>query len=683
MKRILLCGVFFAVVSALNAQRDSLQYAPGYPAYRVSQYDQLCSFPLPRFKPGNTLHRNFSWFDFMYMAYDYSQVTKGQTGSFVYPGMKQAAHAQAAIDMNVEMYSHWNYYYNIPTPTYNYQDFSRPNTFSGKITAYADRHPGMAVCTYIFWGAVRPSLTGDPSRTSYIKKFESIDPCAGDTTYPKIRIDGNAQRYCLQKLADALPHRDSLHKVDFVNENGEIFGPSWYPNGEGYNRDPRIACIQHDSATARVNRGHWQYTVFNAYKRRFTANDSFPAFRNSEFSFYQVSAFLPRYYGEYSEMRRINQYGRGGFYATPDFYPGDANHSIFDRYAAYHGLDCIAEGRKTEIALGDDYFSPFVCAGWFADSLNYRPAQWLAAMKALAMMGAEYYYPAFFNTSNPSVKMPVDPRGYMYQVVMPIYAQAVTSRFEPVFFGTKDFTYANEKGLLSIYRHQVGNGKNIYAIHASDFSGEKKYDAAHPATRKIVLDGERITVNFRPQGSTYIYDKSDSANVIFYQLDAWHENAHPWYWSKNFDFEAELHDDSNAVLLHTDRPAGAARGDYTDFTTYVYFTDRNCSVPLGYYFEPRNNDSSTYYVWVRARCATAGKKTSCSIFADGKKCGNVMDIQPGEFRWYVMGTTKDPAKVEAATGQQHLLQLKAGDSNLQVDRIILSTTKVPAEIPAK
>ena len=45
--------------------------------------------------------------------------------------------------------------------------------------------------------------------------------------------------------------------------------------------------------------------------------------------------------------------------------------------------------RPSEIADGDDLFSPFVAAGWsIATEANFRPAQWLGMLKILGVWGA-------------------------------------------------------------------------------------------------------------------------------------------------------------------------------------------------------------------------------------------------------------------------------------------------------
>jgi hypothetical protein len=691
MKTIFLLLFLFPVtISAQkysgNQKPDTLEYAPGYPEYSISQIDQLKSFPLPRYFPASLLRRNFPWFDFMYMAYDYSKVTVGKDGHFLYPDFNKKGHALAALEMNIEMYNHWHYYFNIPTPTYNYKNFLLPNTIPGAQVKYADQHPDVQTCTYIFWSGVRPKDIGYITPKPFIKFNVNIDPCNGDTSYPKIAIDGRTQRFYLSKLAVALPHRDSLRKIDFVNENGEVFGEAWTPNAEGYHGNELIKCIQPDSENARDMRARWQYNVFNSYKKQFIGTDSLSGFKNSYFSFYQVAGFLPYYYSEWTEMRYINSSFHDSYYSTPDFYPGQADHSIFPRYSFYHGLDCMEEGRKYEISKGDYYFSPFIAAGWFQDSLNYRPAAWLAATKALAMMGAEFYYPAFFNTSNPATKIPIDPRGYIYQVVMPAYAQAITSRYQKIFFDSKDFSYIKKDDKLVIYRTDNSNPNGpVYAIHASVFSPGNFVAAPDQCTEKVNINGDELKINLRKQGSTYIYDKSDPGNTVFYQLDSWHEATHPYYWTKDFVFEAEVTDDTISHLLKTELPPGAEKNDYTDFTTYVSFANADISKKtLRYDFEPRN-DTQSYYIWIRARSIAGNSKTaSCIKFQlDEGAVYEIKGINNKNFQWYCYKSKGVKACLQVTPDVQHELKVIACDQFLELDKIILSKTQIPVGINKK
>lgn len=664
---------------------DTLAFAPGFPAYTVSQNEQLNAFPLPRYKKGTTLHRNFPWFDLMYTTYNYSQTQTLPGEKFKYPGMKGEDHAKMALEMNIEMYRHWNYYFNIPSPTFNSGDIGNTKTIAGKQVAYANQHPEVQVSTYTFWTGLRPDRAGFDSQKPYIRSDANIDPCKGDGTFPNIRKDGITQRKNLENLVRYLPARDSLKKIDFICENGEVFGESHTPNAEGYRGSKLIGCIQKDSAAARRDRAKWQYDVFRTYSSQFIGSNEFPALKKTDFAFYQVAAFMPAYYSEFSQMRKINANIRGDYYSTPDFYPGHAGWKMWETHGPYHGLDVIQEGRKAEIKGGDTYFSPFICAGWFQDTANFRPAEWLAATKALAMMGAEFYYPAYFNLTDPAKKKPMDPRGYVYQVAVPAYAQAITSRYETIFLHSKNFTYHRNYNRITIYREDtVVRGR--YAIHASIYSASNYSDALPDSVANHVnIDGDILKINFVPQGATYIFDKSDPSNIVFYQLDGWHEKDHPYYWSKDFLFEAELYEEPEPVdrplakiELHTGRPANAAAGDYTNFTTWVSMAKTNTNAmayDMRYYFEPRAGADSVYYIWVRARTAAGSPATTSKL---GMRIDNlqtffIQDIARGKFEWYCVGIRQDaPYATTIRSGKEHFIKLELPDAYTEVDKILLS-----------
>jgi hypothetical protein len=689
-------NLFFKKDAALSAgvfplseeKFDPKDFAPGFPAYTVSQFDQLSSFPLPRYKTATTLHRNFPWFDPVYTAYDFSKTVskKADGGVLTYPGMRGEEHAKMALALNIEMYSHWNYYFSIPTPTYSSREFADPKTIAGTQAAYANLHPEIQISTYLFWGGINPSAAGFGSTKPFVKSNANIDPCK--KTYENIHKDGLTQRKNLEALIKVLPDRNANKKIDFINEDGEVFGESWTPNAEGYRGKPFISCIQKDSSTARKDRARWQYEVFAAYSGEFIANKEFPGLLNTKFSFYQVSAFLPKFYGDYSEVRKINSKFRGDYFSTPDFYPGHIGFEIWNSKGAYHGLDDIADGRKAEIALGDNYFSPFICAGWFNDAINFRPAEWLAATKALGMMGADFYYPAYFNIGNPADKKPQDPRGYIYQIAIPSYAQAITSRYEDIFLHSGNFTYVRNYNRILIYRRDTTfkeRAKSRYAIFAGIFPNSN-YENALPdsVTNNVNIAGDILKINFLRQGATYIYDKSDPGNIVFYQLDGWHEASHPYYWSKDFVFEAELHDDSNKILLRTERPRDAAAGDYTRFITYISFANSSPGKkqPV-FHFEPRN-DTGEYYIWVRARAISKpGPPAFIKFSLDGKNEFTITGINSPQFQWYCYTVSGKPSYLWASPGIQHELKIVSADASIELDKIILSRTKIPVGINTK
>jgi hypothetical protein len=112
---------------------------------------------------------------------------------------------------------------------------------------------------------------------------------------------------------------------------------------------------------------------------------------------------------------------------------------------------------------------------------------------------------------------------------------------------------------------------------------------------KFKLGTDSLNIEFRRQGSVYIYDATVPSAKAFYQLDSWHQYEHPERWSKDFQFEAEIFDNNNTIAkIKTEVPSGTAPGDYRSYTSFVSFTTTPTAVE--YNFTPRS--SQNYYVWV-------------------------------------------------------------------------------------
>lgn len=266
--------------------------------------------------------------------------------------------------------------------------------------------------------------------------------------------------------------------------------------------------------------------------------------------------------------------------STPSFYPSRPDNW---RLASgpLNGYGTVAEGRKEEIALDVKQFAPFVSAGWNLEEKNIRPAQWLALLKSLVMLGADFFHVGYFNVTGttgwPNGKGPNDPRGYIYQIAMPAYAQALASH-------TWEFL---EKGVLledplskksrmpfafaaSAPNHLVlvRKWKNQYLIFGS-VQPNSNYQGNTPleANTSIILEGHKIMFKIRRQGSMYIYNPS-AKEAVFCQLDGWHQYEHPWYWKKSVEMEAENLEGVDSLSIITTRTA-STESDFTNFDTYV------------------------------------------------------------------------------------------------------------------
>ncbi len=187
---------------------------------------------------------------------------------------------------------------------------------------------------------------------------------------------------------------------------------------------------------------------------------------------------------------------------------------------------------------------------------------------------------------------------------MPSYAQAITSRFEDVlkdgnvlFDEQKNptITYkTNDKHVLVTIRKHNKKEKYIICGTYQPFSNEAN-EIPEKKNVTINFDNQELTFEVRRQGSVYVYEKTPEGKTLFYQLDSWHENAHPDYWSKDFYFEAEVSDTllSNLQLGTINEKGGK---DYSSFTTYLSL-NRNIAIP--YRFNQRDNSNLNKYFWIR------------------------------------------------------------------------------------
>ena len=304
------------------------------------------------------------------------------------------------------------------------------------------------------------------------------------------------------------------------------------------------------------------------------------------------------------------------------------------------------------------------------------------------MAGAEFYYACFFSIGAPWP----DSKNWIWQSVMPSYAQAVTSRFEDFLRNGElmpgdvpnsytsptapgySFWAGDLRKLVVVRKH---NSANKYAITGtlqpnSNMTG----NAENEGVAKITLDGQMITFKVRRQGSTYIYDKSNPSAPVFYQLDAWHEATHPSHWTKDFHLEGELFDNNNPqVQIKTAVPSGAAAGDYTNATTYVRWPDNTPNpTPVEYNFSPRGAANSELYVWIRAR-SRGGVSTSMNVQVDNNTAKTIGCISDTAWTWYRYDAcTQQPILIQGINISNHIFRITPGNDKLEIDRIHLTTS---------
>jgi hypothetical protein len=676
MKKLLLLPLLFAL-SMTNAQTyDPLEYATG----NLNAQQQLLSYPLPRFQPGHTMNRNFIWFGIEYFS------------GLQQPGVNnQQMIANAKVNVT-EFYKNWNYYFLVNS---NIGSYSSPanyadtnNVLSAALTAIAKRNPSYKTSAISFWPQIggnisKSTLTdnhyirnsagqylGTNGSVSTSKVWSPVAPAAS------IIADGQKQKGYLQNLVAALGR-----PLTILNENGEAI-PLVSKNGVALTTDP---AINTDYAASGLSVNDYRGNKY-AYQTKLYRDQFMSASPGTIFTHYALDGQTD-YRPVWNQAKTINTQINGKYYPTGDFYPRWPNN--WKAWSgAWHGLGWFADCKYYELQNGDDLMSPFISAGWNIDeTVNVRPAQYLAMLKILSNWGSEFFYAGYFSLAAPYP----DSKNWGWQTVMPVYAQAVTSRYESILKNSTLLTGDVPRYFLSSTTLQPNNPKYLYytgntnqLVSVRKLNGQEKYvittaqmvdantinNAPMSSYGKFKLGTDSLNIEFRRQGSVYIYDATVPSAKAFYQLDSWHQYEHPERWSKDFQFEAEIFDNNNTIAkIKTEVPSGTAPGDYRTYTSYVSFTSTPTAVE--YKFSPRS--SQNYYVWVRARSknATGG---AISVNVAGQTSKSLGCITNTAWTWYSLDACSGQAIAYTnLSAQEQTLSILATNSNIEIDKILLST----------
>lgn len=653
---------------------DSTEYPVGFPKIKSNALEQLSHFPLPRFKPEHHLLPNFLWMDPNFIGNN---------------GLKKISRQEAlknSIAIEYELASHWNYYLQVsPNTSTDNNSYGKPGTFQNAWINLANEHPELPTSVISFWIGMRGNHVmsrklGDncylrDAQNNFITDIMDNNGVhrSGKLFSPGIPLDtiapdGVTQRHYLEKLFQYLKR-----PLNCINEEDEIF--TVYDSST-LKRDPALVA---DKMKMKIN----DWDIYQAEKRKhieITYRDSFmslPQMKNAIYSVYAIDGHS-HYRNNYNVMRKINTPINGKYYSTPDFYP---------RYpwnwkkwsGPWHGLSWIFESRPHELAVGDSLYSPFVAPGWDNDpTKNICPSQWLGLLKLLAMTGAEFFYTGFFNERQPFPNSET----YIWQAVVPVYAQAITTRYENIFrygeiFNSPAFQIPTGDDRIVVIAKKMKD-KKLFAITGTiQNSSNKKDDAPKKAIAKIELDGMRLQFEVRRQGSVYIYDANDATHPIFYQMDGWHEASHPSRWTKDFNFEAELYDnDAKNIFIATETSAKQERGDYSNFTSYIYFSGNEKNLPaVKYFFTPR--DSSTSYSF-ELFARTKEAKTGIRILLDGKEISAGKNIISKDWKKYEYDSQNSKIILKNLDNKQHEITFIPLNNQIEIDKFSLkqiSSTK--------
>ncbi|MEM7656645.1 MAG: hypothetical protein AAF399_10990, partial [Bacteroidota bacterium] len=368
---------------------------------------------------------------------------------------------------------------------------------------------------------------------------------------------------------------------------------------------------------------------------------------------------------EWTHARKIQTAFTGMHYSTPDFYPRVPG-NWYKWAGAWRGWRWMEECRKIEIAAGDKLFSPFVAPGWSTNpEVNVRPSQYLGLLKCLGVIGAEFYYPGFFNVGRTVAK----PQNYIWQAAMPAYAQAITSRYEHI-LREGDLlldeegepivrTWAGNPMILATVRKHPDQPIYIISTTLQPLSNGKGV-VADQDVAWIDIEGQLIQLMSRRQGSTYYLDLQSSTEPIFFQLDSWHEAGHPAYWSEDFAWEGEVPDYVQGGKVQTEFPADREASDFTSFTSFLQLEGEDACAK--YHFQPRETSSYSLSL-VGRKQGNGAAKITCLI--DGKEIGSPITLSG---KWAERSLRQTLSRLSP---EPHVLTIKALNGTCEIDHLQL------------
>lgn len=610
---------------------------------------QLDKYPWPRYKSGHTLYPNINVSGLNYAA-GHGQTVPLITSPGLYTQITHAQKRQLMVDMSILLVNKYNMTAHIDYLNGGNSNFSNVNTDVGVITKLANDSSHFPFSAGMYRVQQNPSIMNQSQPDDrYIRNgggaFLSRTGTILGPGQPKIirftnatslyNSDGLTMRNTLQALINAVPNRLASRKIDLLWENSE-----WYPKLEqgAVTNDPVLE-------SARIASGlDWYTFASRGYANH--AKQSWPD------QFMTLSGLNQTKYMEYGltgsnqwaykwkETRFINSPQVDGDYLSATDYYIRYPYNWRNWTSADHGIHWSSVTRSEEISTGDKFNAPFVCAGWqHNEENNVRPGQYLGFLKIIAGMGAKFFYNSYFgNLKNPFAL----PGSWIWQKVHPVYAQAPLSYIQSEFYNSSllvgDMPLSLITGDDSSFLFYTGDLRAMVTIRK--VNGQEKYllfgtlqnntNMADLLTdRKDVLVkvptvGDMI-IEVRRQGSMYVLDRTNLADVKFYQLDGWHEALHPDWWSNDIYQEAELYDATTGILKTT----GISGTDYSNTTSFVRLVDGETA---NYRIQRNGLSNSTRYFWMRAR-STNGAEVGASIsFAGTPK--SIQCIDDMNWGWY-------------------------------------------------
>lgn len=591
---------------------------------------QFSNFPVPRYKYEHNIRRNFPWIDYHYVG---GRGMPGLIGNY-------DSITKRALKIQTELVKNWNYNLTV----FPSRDIT---SLEGQFNLESNKFPDIPAGLRLNWNHINPNkfkstfdkrayiknkalrqnyyfFENEMSKSAFYRSTSNLDP---------LRIDGVVQLKNLMKSFHLL-----TRPIDLINENGEIPALSFNNLHKGTIGKDSIESMK-SFLSSKVSE------IRNLYKTELL-NHAY--LKNTAFSYYSIdglgghSGYKIKY--DWSIIKNINEI-EGRFYSTMDYYPL-SSYWWRKNSGAYHGYNWVEDARKIELLDGDKLFSPFICAGWKEDPRkNIRPAQYLALCKSFVVLGAEFFYSAYFNDVAPEFVVQ-DPKNWIWQIAIPSYAQALITRAEPIFFEgdvLKDYSGKYVFDVpddlvtsLNVVREWIDSQSNVshFLITSSIQTRSNKKSINNYVNKVVHLEKTgnlpSLTLNSNPQGSTYLLeiDNLGMRSPVFYCIDSWHEPSHPERWSHNIVFEAEVYDYANKLIRETNNSMGQLYAlenlDFTQYTTYVrceeqekYLEFDPAFAPfLKYYFQPRNGSDPIINSTLNLRMCKKFIDESCKMLIE-------------------------------------------------------------------
>ena len=688
---------------------------------------QLLSFPLPRYAPGNTVPRMDHWLDPTYYAW-IPEFEGNVAGAFAERG--------TAL---VELVRHWNFHSYLATGLR-----STPSAWDIVANEGAhslSHHTFLSDAQVSAWMSPADSYAGKYTRSA-AAAFHQAGALKGQALLTSYNSTLANEAHAPFVVQDVLIVEDgeniSLSQYDYAWLSGSpdlgYFQTSYDGSGACLANPASGACAQEVSLD--------QADAVNLFRLAFYAGISsalppatFPSVRFTwywldGFAVYQASNWelggreaSETQPGQLFEPANFVQHlsGTDEYITRPGIFRDQAHVSNND-------LAWLDLSRGPEEAAGDFLMAPFLSAGWNdVAAADVRPPQMLSLVKYMVMAGAIAFRPGVFPTSDPQPSgahlmfgrypdSPGDGRESIWQAAVASYGQALASKVEARMRASKIAWENDDTGATHIF-HQAGDPGNLAAVR-------REYDAANAPLQRYLVStavegydngvggqwrrsgnltfdltqgGPPVTLPARREGSFYSLDL-DGPSPVLIQYDAWHEDGAFNYWRHGFDFEAEANDGLAAgsggaqLLAATEAPAMATL-NFTGFTSFLtvqspgaqsWSLSQAALAPrAGYQFEPRSAwNTTTWYVWVRARNHGAGS-APVYVTLDSAAPMELGCISGPDWQWVRTNlVTGQAAALSGVTvDQPHMLWVAPGSSTLDLDQVRLVAEAGHMECP--